>query len=385
MECSLRFEVAPACCCPPLAGRVLSRRSSCLVTSWPLNSGVGSGVAKVASSLTRALEASGWDNVLVSPSFSGAGYFATSLKRILFNLNLRRDSRLKGGRPVIAFDFDGFLLPGHLKFAQINGGLLADIVRFETGFVGQAVRMMAFFEKIASMKADHIFAPSEYAAQMIRTLYDVPPEKVSVMYNGIFFNDWRRRVTAAQHVKGREPQVLTVARLYKRKGIDLLIKSWPIVLAQLPDARLSIVGDGLELNNLKRLAKSLRVESSIDWKGSVLSDDEMASHYANCDVFCLPSRHESFGLVFLEAMAAGKPVVALNSTAVPEVVRDSVDGILVEPEDVNSIATGIITLLENSDLREKMGGEGVQRVRENFDFQKVITPLLDWMEECNVK
>ena len=363
----------------------MSRRSSFIITSWPLNSGVGSGVARVASGLARALEASGWDSELVSPPFSGDGYLSTSLKRVLFNLNLRNDSRLRGGRVVIAFDFDGFLLPKTVKFAQINGGLLADIVRFETGLVGQAVRLMALLEKRASRKADRIFVPSEYAAQTIRSLYNVPPEKISVMHNGIFFQEWRDRITAAPPVQGRPPRVLSVARLYKRKGIDLLVKSWPMVLAQLPDARLSIVGDGLELANLKRLAKSLQVDNSIDWKGSVLSLEEMASHYANCDVFCLPSRHESFGLVFLEAMAAGKPVVALNSTAVPEVVRDTVDGILVEPEDVNSIATGIITLLENSDLRAKMGGEGLQRVKENFDFHKVVTPLLDWMEECNAK
>ena len=358
----------------------MSRRSSCIVTSWPINSGVGSGVARVASGLARALEPGGWESELVSPSFSGEGYFSTSLKRLLFNLNLRSDSRLRGGRPIITFDFDGFLLPKTAKFAQINGGLLSDIVQFETSLVRQAVRLMAFLEKLASRKADRIFAPSRYAAQKICDLYDVPPEKISIMHNGIFFEDWRRRVTAAPPVQDGVPTVLTVARFYKRKGIDLLIKSWPSVIEQLPDARLSIVGDGLELANLKRLAKKLRVDSSIDWKGTVISDDEMASHYANCDVFCLPSRHESFGLVFLEAMGAGKPIVALNSTAVPEVVRDGVDGILVEPEDVKGIATGIITLLKNSDLRAKMGGEGLQRVRENFDFHKVVTPLLDWME-----
>ena len=363
----------------------MSSRSSCIITSWPLNSGAGSGVARVASGLGRALEASGWDSELLSPAFSGDGYFSTSLKRMLFNLNLRNDSRLRGGRPVVAFDFDGFMFPPALKFAQINGGILADIVQFETGLLGQVVRFMAFLEKRASVKADRIFAPSEYAARKIRELYGAPSEKVSVMHNGIFFQEWSERVAAAPRIQERPLTVLSVARFYKRKGLDLLIKSWPLVLSQFPSARLCIVGDGLERENLKRLAEKLRVESSIDWKGSVMSDDEMAAHYANCDLFCLPSRHESFGLVYIEAMAAEKPVVALNSTAVPEVVRDGVDGILAEPEDVKGIAAGIITLLENSDLRAKMGGEAVQRVKENFDFRQVVKPLVDWMEECNAK
>ncbi|MFQ5431394.1 MAG: glycosyltransferase family 4 protein [Nitrospinota bacterium] len=363
----------------------MSTRNSRIISSWPLDSGAGSGVARVASGLGRALEANGWDSELVSSDFSGEGYFSTTVKRILFNLNLRGESRLHDGRPVIAFDFDGFLLPKTVRFAQINGGILSDIVQFETGLVGQAVRLMARLEKLASMKADRIFTPSNYAAQKIRDLYDVPPEKISVMHNGIFFQEWRNRLAAVPRKQGRSPTVLSVARFYKRKGIDLLLKSWPIVLAKLPDARLSIVGDGLERENLKRLAEKLGINGSIDWKGTVLSDEEMASHYADCDVFCLPSRHESFGLVFIEAMASEKPVVAVNSTAVPEVVRDGIDGILAEPEDVNGIAAGIMTLLENSALRTKMGAEGAQRVRENFDFSRVITPLLDWMEERNAK
>lgn len=363
----------------------MSTRSSCVVSSWPLDSGAGSGVARVASGLGRALEAGGWDSELVSPSFSGDGYLSTTVKRILFNLHLRGDGRLHDGRPVIAFDFDGFLLPKTVRFAQINGGLLADIAQFETGLVGRALRLTARLEKLASMKADRIFTPSNYAARKIRDLYNVPPEKISVMHNGLFFHDWREYLAAATPVQGRPPTVLSVARLYKRKGMDLLMKSWPTVLAKLPDARLSIVGDGLERKNLHRLAEKLGVNSSIDWKGTVLSDGEMASHYVNCDVFCLPSRHESFGLVFIEAMAAEKPVVALKSTAVPEVVRDGIDGILAEPEDAEGIAAGIITLLENSALRAKMGGQGVRRVKENFDFRKVVKPLLDWMEESDAK
>jgi glycosyltransferase involved in cell wall biosynthesis len=363
----------------------LNTRSSVIFTSWPLHTGVGSGVARVASGLRRALGRRGWECELVSPSFSGDGYVSTTVRRIFFNYRLRSDHRIRLRKPVITFDFDGFLFPPGVRFAQINGGILPDIIRFEKGLIKQAVRFMAVLEKLASKKADRIFVPSQYAREKLCALYNVPDEKVSVMHNGIFFNEWSDRVSAAPPVPDRPPTVLSVSRFYRRKGLDLLLKSWPRVLAELPDARLCLVGDGLERENLKRLAQSLRVEDSIEWTGTVLSDDVIAAHYANCDLFCLPSRHESFGLVFLEAMAAGKPVVALKTTAVPEVVRDGVDGILAEPEDVKSVAAGIITLPKNRELRMTMGREGRERVRKNFDFANVITPLVEWMEERNAE
>ena len=187
----------------------MSTRSSCVVSSWPLDSGAGSGVARVASGLARALEAGGWDSELVSPSFSGEGYLSTTVKRILFNLYLRGDGRLHDGRPVIAFDFDGFLLPKAVRFAQINGGLLSDIAQFETGLVGRAVRLTARLEKLASMKADRIFTPSNYAARKIRDLYNVPPEKISVMHNGLFFHDWRKHFAAAPQCSPSRASMMT--------------------------------------------------------------------------------------------------------------------------------------------------------------------------------
>lgn len=359
----------------------MNSRSSTILTSWPVHTGAGSGVARVASGLGRALKVHGWESTLISPSISGGGYLSTSVKRILFNYRLRTDAAVFAGKPLVAFDFDGFLLPGGVRFAQVNGGVLGDIVRFETGLIRQAVGFMAMLEKRAAQKADRIFTPSVYSKKTLIKLYGLPEEKVEVMHNGIFFKEWCDKVAAAKRTENRPPTCLSVARFYKRKGLDCLLRSWPKVVATCPGARLRIVGDGLERENLHRLAESLQVADSVEWVGELLAEDDLASQYANCDVFCLPSRHESFGLVFLEAMAAQKPVVAVNTTAVPEVVRDGLDGILAPPDSVDGVAEGIISLLKNSRLRKQMGEAGKERVRKNFDFADVVRPLVDWMEK----
>ncbi len=258
---------------------------------------------------------------------------------------------------------------------------MADIVRFETGVTRKAVQVMALLEKRAAQKADNVFVPSDYAAKTLHRYYGIPSRKISIMHNGIFFDEWTAAVDAAPLEKKRPPTALAVARLYRRKGIDDLIRAWPEVLARVNGARLRIAGGGLEYENLKKLADELGLSGSVHFTGDVRGRDEMAGLYANCDVFCLPSRHETFGLVYLEAMAAGKPVVALNTTAVPEVVRDGVDGLLVNEGDAGKLAEGITFLLENPTERARMGQSGKERVKTHFSWTKVIAPLIEWMEE----
>jgi len=319
----------------------------------------------------------------LSPSFSSEGYLTSSLRRLGFNIFLRhgRAGRrsLKNG-PVVAFDFDGFYFPRNLRFASVNGGILGDIVRFEQGAVRQTLKLLARLDKMACRKAEVVFAPSEYCKKRLDELYGIKPEKVRLMRNGIFFESWVKEVKAAVPVPRTGSVVLAVARLYKRKGISQLIKVWPAILESKPNAVLNIIGGGLEMENLRHFARELGVRDSVNFIGDVRSAKTLAGYYAACDVFCLPSFHETFGLVFLEAMAAGKPVVALNSTAVPEVVRDGVDGVLVPPGDDKALFSAVVSLLENKNLRRAMGERGKRRVEENFEWSKVIRPLVEWLE-----
>jgi len=350
-----------------------------IVTSWPLRSGIGSGVAVVVESIHKELTKEGYDAELISPDFKSEGYFTSSLKRVLFNRSINADIALSG-RKTVAFDIDGFSFPHQARFASINGGTLSDIVRFESGVVRRVLETLALLEKKACEKAEIVFAPSVYSQKKICALYGIDEKKVKLMHNGIFFGEFRERITNSTLIEDRPPTVLTVARLYKRKGIDSLINVWPQVLSRFPDAVLRIVGDGLEFDNLDRQVQRMKLEDSVILEGEIRDAEKIASMYANCDIFCLPSLHETFGIVYLEAMAAGKPVVALNSTAVPEVIRDGMDGFLIEPGDGKSLAEKIILLLDDTDLSRKMGMEGMERVKRQFDWHDVIKPLIVWLE-----
>jgi glycosyltransferase involved in cell wall biosynthesis len=341
-------------------------------------------VAVVAKNICSALSEAGWNVARLSPSFSSEGYLTSSLRRLGFNIFLRhgRAGRrsLENG-PVVAFDFDGFYFPRNMRFASVNGGLLGDIVRFEKGAVRQTLKLLARLDKMACRKAEVVFTPSAYCRKRLDGLYGIRPEKVRLMPNGIFFESWVKQVETAAPEPRTGQVVLAVARLYKRKGLSQLIKVWPEILRSKPGAVLNIIGDGLEMENLQNLARELGLRDSVKFIGDVRSGKTLAGYYAGCDVFCLPSLHETFGLVFLEAMAAGKPVVALNCTAVPEVVRDGVDGILAPPGDDKALFSAVVSLLENESLSREMGERGKRRVGENFDWSKVIRPLVEWLEK----
>jgi glycosyltransferase involved in cell wall biosynthesis len=138
--------------------------------------------------------------------------------------------------------------------------------------------------------------------------------------------------------------------------------------------QLRIVGDGPEHEALIALAGQLHVAHKITFTGSI-SDEAVKHEYARCDVFCLPSVQEGFGIVFLEAMAAGKPVVSTTAAAIGEVVRHGETGVLVPPGDVHSLAGALLFLLGNKEIRTHYGMNGQRRVQQ-YDWQHVVELFL---------
>jgi glycosyltransferase involved in cell wall biosynthesis len=176
--------------------------------------------------------------------------------------------------------------------------------------------------------------------------------------------------------------LLTVARLdpaNKYKGIDDVIRSLPIVARRVPAVTLTVVGDGADRSRLESLARGLRVGHRVRFLGAI-SDEDLVEAYRQCDVFTLPSGQEGFGLVFIEAMAAGKPVVAVDARATSEVVLADRTGILVDYADVSAISEGLVTLLTNESLRRQMGARAQRLVEERFTFDRFsrrVGELLD--------
>jgi phosphatidylinositol alpha-1,6-mannosyltransferase len=172
--------------------------------------------------------------------------------------------------------------------------------------------------------------------------------------------------------------IVTVGNLVSRKGHDMVIRALPRLAQTIPDITYLVVGNGPHRQQLEELACSIGVRDHVVFAG-VVPDRDLPDVYALSDVFAMPSRAhldtcdvEGFGLVFLEANACGKPVVAGRSGGIPEAVEDGVTGLLVNPTDAEDIARAIGKLLTDTDLARRMGHQGRVRVVTRFTWEAII-------------
>ncbi len=158
--------------------------------------------------------------------------------------------------------------------------------------------------------------------------------------------------------------------LSPHKGPDILLKALPKILEEIPDTLLVFAGSGVMEKELERLSVKLGVEKNIEFTGFI-GKEQRPLYYKAADVFCLPSTiTESFGIVNLEAMACGVPIVASKIGGIPDVVKDGENGLLVPPKDSETLANAIIYLLENEDVRERMGRNGRKKV-EDYSWARI--------------
>lgn len=160
---------------------------------------------------------------------------------------------------------------------------------------------------------------------------------------------------------------LIVARMSsteRYKGHDALLDIWPRVVARHPDAVLAIAGDGDDRPRLEAKSRELAMEGSVTFAGRV-SDDALAALYARCRFFVMPSRDEGFGLVFLEAMRAGKPCIG-GAGAAAEIIEDGITGFVVDPKDREELLGAILRLYDEPDTCAQLGTAGRDRFLGEF-------------------
>ena len=153
------------------------------------------------------------------------------------------------------------------------------------------------------------------------------------------------------------------------KGHDELIDCWPDVLAAVPDARLVIAGTGNDRGRLIRKAEDARLGDRVIFPGFVENDLRDAL-MARASVFAMPSRGEGFGIVYLQAMRAGKPCIGSTADAAGDVIVDGETGWLVDPADRRALASAVVSLLEDEAARRRMGEAGRRRFEREFTFDR---------------
>ncbi|MBH5334441.1 glycosyltransferase family 4 protein [Streptomyces pactum] len=179
------------------------------------------------------------------------------------------------------------------------------------------------------------------------------------------------------------PVVVCVSRLVPRKGQDTLIRAMPRILRQVPDAALLIVGGGPYERDLRRLVETTAVARSVFFTGTV-PGEELPAHYGAGDVFAMPCRTrrrgldvEGLGIVYLEASATGLPVIAGDSGGAPDAVLDGETGWVVRGGSVAQTAERIVALLEDPELRRRMGERGRAWVAERWRWDLIAGRLTE--------
>ncbi|HEV2033404.1 MAG TPA: glycosyltransferase family 4 protein [Candidatus Dormibacteraeota bacterium] len=232
---------------------------------------------------------------------------------------------------------------------------------------------LRFGVRHALRNAAAIFTTNRFTATRVEQLAALPAGSVRVFPYGLPAD---YTIPAGSTSAGST--VLTVARLAPEdayKGVDALICAWPQVLAGVPGAELRIVGDGDDRPRLVRLVETLGVSGSVCFAGRQ-EGEELKRAYAEAAVFAMPGRHsmgrrpegEGFGLVFLEAGAAGLPVVGGRAGGTEDAIDHLKSGLLVDPHDPVDIANAIVTLLRDRELARKMGEQGRLRAAGKFSY-----------------
>lgn len=248
----------------------------------------------------------------------------------------------------------------------------------------------------ALRRADRVFAPSRFTAVQVEQRAGLRAGSVVVVPHCVPPELADERATDATDETAASVRasgsVLTVARLHPDhayKGVDTLIEAWPTVMVSLPDATLKVAGEGPDRERLQRRARDLGVSDSIVFAGR-LSDRELADAYATSSLFAMPARHrtgpgaqgEGFGLVFVEAGAAGLPVVAGAGAGADDAVDHDVSGLLVDPLDAGAVAEALVRVLVDPELAARLGtgGRRLASTRYSYEtFRASVIELLDSM------
>lgn len=240
-------------------------------------------------------------------------------------------------------------------------------------------RKLSFFERTAVHKIDKIISISDFTKNEMIKHNNLEENKFYIL--PCTLEPESEFVSQELNIKSkldlslpRGLMLLTVSRLdipERAKNIDQVIKALPEVLNHVPEVYYVIVGEGPDRERLEHLVLELGLSNKVFFKGLV-EEQLLSAYYKNCDLFVLPSTKEGFGIVFLEAMNYSKPCVGAKAGGVPEVIENGVTGLLCKPDELNSLMKTLIKLLQDINIRTKMGAMGKEKYKHDFSFESYV-------------
>jgi len=229
-------------------------------------------------------------------------------------------------------------------------------------------------------EAERVISPSPRLALALRDCFGIIPTTIGY---GIDPKEIYNEPSSLRSKYGSRHILLSVSRLISTKGMDLNLYALHALISQYGygDIQLIIVGDGPERHKLEQLASNLSLEEHVEFIGQ-LSHEQVMEYMSICDVFSMPSWQETFGLVYVEAMAHGKPVVGVQGQGVDGIVTHGETGFLVKPRDVDSLVQALDFLLSNPEKAKIMGEEARKLVIENYTWKKNAEKTIRVYEEA---
>jgi phosphatidyl-myo-inositol dimannoside synthase len=319
-------------------------------------------------------------------SFTFTGQVPNVLQTLAFSLKVLVTSFRQ--RPNL-------ILCGHLNFAPV-----ACLLRL---WVGTPYWILVYgvdawdikhpLRRRALQAAEKVISISNYTRSRLVKEENLHPDKISLL--PVTFNVERFQVKpkptyllSKHKLKENQSIVLTVARLAddeQYKGYDQVIRAMCFVRQQMPDVHYVLVGKGSDRPRIEQLIDSLGLKDCVTLAGFV-PDEEICDYYNLCDVFIMPSKGEGFGIVYLEALACGKPTIGGNQDGAIDALCNGELGILVDPDNVDEIASTLVEVLKGESSHPILYQPEIlrQRVDEIYGFKAFQAKLLELLKEANL-
>jgi glycosyltransferase involved in cell wall biosynthesis len=211
------------------------------------------------------------------------------------------------------------------------------------------------------------------------------PSRIRVVYNGIDISKVSSlgdtRIVERYGIHREDFVILYLGRLHPKKSPEDMVKAFPKIVREVPNAKLVIAGKGSEKEKLEKLVQELKLQGKVIFTGFV-SENAKWGLLKRCDIFVLPSIVEAFGIALIEAMACGKPVIATNVGPFPEIIKDGETGVLIPVHSPPSLADAVISLARNPEKRMLIGKKAKEEVENRFDIRKIANDYLKIYDEA---
>ena len=251
-------------------------------------------------------------------------------------------------------------------------------------------RVLRFFEEQTLERSNKLIAVSDFTRRELLKYYNVKEDKIRVIHNGVDIHKFappedKAKVKQELGFSNKEFNILSVGRLYARKGLFTLIKSVSIVAKKYRNVKLIISGKG-QSNEMKKLvdyAKKLGIRSNILFTG-YFPDAKLPKLYQAADIFAFSTFYENLPFAVLEALSSRLPVVTTNVGGIPEMIEDGKNGFLVPPANSAALSDRIIYLIENPAAASEMANQARETVENRFDWRLIVKKVIKvYREELN--